>query len=276
MPKSLTRALLALACCALFACRPAAEPATVRVMSWNIAAGGGDLERIAATIRAAAPDIVGLQEVDVRWSERSAFADQATLLARMLDMEVRFGPIYSIAGDSVVEAGAPALAREFGVAILTKHPVMESRNHVISRLSTQTTSPEPRPHPGFLEVVVNLRGRRIRVFDTHLDYRADPRVRTMQAGEMLEIVRTGAAPTILLGDLNASPDAAELQPLFSSFADAWSVASGSGLTYPSTAPQKRIDYILISPHFRALRADVLQSDASDHLPVLAELQLITR
>ena len=46
------------------ATRPGIAPdaLTVRVMTYNIQSGGGDLTRVAQVIRAAAPDVIGLQE----------------------------------------------------------------------------------------------------------------------------------------------------------------------------------------------------------------------
>src|SRR5437016_6753857 len=84
----------------------------LRVMTYNIRSGNGDLGGTAAAIRASAPDLVALQEVDVHWAERSNFVDQATALGQQLQMQVRFAPIYQL-------PGAPqAPLREFGVALL--------------------------------------------------------------------------------------------------------------------------------------------------------------
>jgi endonuclease/exonuclease/phosphatase (EEP) superfamily protein YafD len=61
-----------------------------------------------------------------------------------------------------------------------------------------------------------------------------------------------------------------------SFLDAWEAAgAGDGFTYSSTDPKSRIDYIWLHPanHWRVLKAQVLSSEASDHLPVLVELWL---
>src|SRR5688572_5017432 len=66
----------------------------IRVMTYNIQAGGGKLQNVAETIRGVAPDIVALQEVDVHWSGRSGFADQAAELAQSLGMHARFARIY--------------------------------------------------------------------------------------------------------------------------------------------------------------------------------------
>jgi endonuclease/exonuclease/phosphatase family metal-dependent hydrolase len=244
---------------------PGQTPAVFRVMTWNIAAGNGDLRRIAEVIRGAAPDVAALQEVDVRWSARSAFEDQAARLGELTGMEVRFGPIYELAGDP----GAPR--REFGLAVLSRRPIAEFTNHVIPRLSTQSADPEPRPLPGFPEAVVDVAGTRIHVFNTHLDYRADPRVRMLQVTAMLGRLDAVSEPVVLMGDLNAPPTAVELAPLFRSFKDAWTAEVGAGFTYPARAPVRRIDYVLTRGNFVVRDVRTVTTDASDHLPVVADL-----
>lgn len=238
----------------------------LRVMTWNIAAGHGDLSKIAEVIGKSGAEIVALQEVDVRWSERSAFADQADSLAKLLHMQVRFAPIYSIR--DTVGSGA----REFGVAVLSRYPVIDSKNHSITRLSTQQQNPTPAPAPGFLETMIDLHGRRVRVFSTHLDYRANPAVRVKQVAEMLQIIGSSKDPVILFGDLNATPTAPELSPLLQKLQDAWLAAGGDGLSYPAEKPVKRIDYVLTSTDFVSISSMVPVTEASDHRPVISNLR----
>lgn len=275
MASSLTRSRLAklgilAAAGVVAACVPAARqasaPPTLRVMSYNIQAGGGDLARVAATIRGASPDIVGLQEVDVHWSDRSGFADQARELASMLGMEVRFAPIYAIPN-----ADPSRPVREYGVALLSRFPIREWRNDSLTRLSTQDATAAPARMPGMVEALIDANGWRVRVFTTHLDYRADPAIRSRQVTELLGYLGRGGVPTIVTGDLNAGPSAPELQPLFGVLHDAWSAGAGDGLTYPAEKPVKRIDYVLASGHFEPTAASVIQSPASDHRAVIATL-----
>ena len=248
--------------------RHASVGVPLRVMSYNIKSGDGDLGRTAAAIRASAPDVVALQEVDVRWGPRSGFADQASALGARLGMQVRFAHIYHLPG-----AGATRPAREFGVALLSRYPIRRFRNDTLTRLSTQAADPTPAPMPGLLAATIDVRGTAVRVFNTHLDYRADPRVRARQVAELLARVGAPDTPTLLFGDLNAEPDAPELQPLLRRLRDAWPAAAGAGATYPAAAPAKRIDYVLVSPHFRVRAASVPAANASDHRPVVADLVL---
>lgn len=246
---------------------PAAHADTaLRVMTYNIAAGRFGLPGVAEVIRAADPDLVGLEEVDVHYAERSGFVDQARSLADTLHMRVFFAPIYTL---PPLEAGQPP--RQFGLAVLSRLPIVATTNHEITRLSTQAPNPSPRPMPGFPEVVVDPGGRRIRFFATHLDYRADPAVRRTQVRETLALLADDSLPTILVGDLNATPDAPEIQPLLARLHDGWSGHSDPGFTYPAEAPRKRIDYVLTSPEFVVRDARVIPAEASDHRAVVVDL-----
>ena len=247
-----------LACATL---RPAGET-PLRVMTYNIQSGGGDLDGTVAAIRAAAPDVVGLQEVDVHWAERSGFVDEARALGERLGMTVRFAPIYQL--PSPDRTGA---TREFGVALLSRFRVVAFRNDTLTRLSTQVPNATPQPMPGLLDATLDVRGTPVRVLVTHLDYRTDPRVRERQVAETLTYL--DARPTLLLGDLNATPDAPELRPLLARLYD----VSGPAPTYPAEAPTKHIDYVLASAQFRARSATVVDTRASDHRPVVVELTL---
>ncbi len=244
------------------------QPVGMRVMSYNIQAGGGNLDGIAEVIRSSGATLVALQEVDVHWDKRSGFADQASELATKLGMQVRFAPIYRLPG-----ADSTSPPREYGVALLSRYPIVAFTNHAITRLSTQRNNAAPTPMPGFLEVTINVRGRRVRVFNTHLDYRGDPAVRRQQVSESLRIIGASAKPVLMFGDFNAVPTAPELQPLFRRLHDGWPASAGTGFTYPAVKPVRRIDYVLASGHFRVIFAHVPDSQAADHRPVIMDLML---
>ena len=246
---------------------PPSRDVTVRAMTYNIHAGQNannvhDLEGIARVIEDSRPDIVGLQEVDVHWGARSGFEDQASLLARALDMSVFFAPIL------IYEPPAPGRPpRRFGCAVLSRHPMTYTENHEIIRLEDWVA-------PGFPEAVVQVRGAKVHFYGTHLDYRGDPTLRRMQVDDMLAVTSADEGQKILVGDLNAPPHAPELARLWGHFTDAWEVRGrGAGYTYASDDPVKRIDYVLCSPGVRVESVDVVETLASDHRPVVAELTL---
>lgn len=256
---------------------PAVE---LRVATYNIAAGRNadgtfDIGTTAEAIEDIDADVVALQEVDVHWGKRSLNLDLAQELADELDMFVSFAPIYS--NDPVTEGGPRA---EFGVAVLSDYPIVDFTNHEITRLSTQTADPVPAPAPGFAEAVVQARGARVHVYSTHLDYRGDPTVREMQVADTLEILAEDGpgATQILMGDFNATPDAAELAPLWQVLTDAWTVAGdGDGFTFPADAPDRRIDYVTVSAGVSVegafVPADGPAATSSDHRPTVVDLEV---
>ncbi|MGW0816397.1 endonuclease/exonuclease/phosphatase family protein [Streptomyces viridiviolaceus] len=250
-----------------------APPVPLRVATYNIHAGAGqdgifDLDRTAEAVRGLRADVIGLQEVDVHWGSRSDFVDEARALAEELDMRVFFAPIYDL--DPAAEGGE---RRQYGVAVLSRYPVLEAENHEITRLSTQTSDPVPAPAPGFAEVVVNVKGSHVHVYATHLDYRADPSVREAQVADMLDVLAADRGPKILVGDFNAEATAPELAPLWQQLRDA---APDGGGTYPAIGPVKRIDFVTVSPDVTVAGARTVATDASDHRPVVTDVMLHRR
>ena len=123
---------------------------------------------------------------------------------------------------------------------------------------------------GFPEIVVKFGEINLHFFSTHLDYRRDPALRSIEVSEMLELIDLDN-PVLLVGDLNARPDAEELRPLLNLFNDAWGQKKDPGYTFPSNQPDRRIDYILHSDHFEVMDVFVPATEASDHRPVVADL-----
>lgn len=248
---------------------------TVRVMSFNIHAGIGadglyDIERTADVIETSEADVIGLQEVDVHWGTRSHYENIIQKLANRLDMHYFFAPIYDLPPD---QPGQPG--RQYGLAVLSKYPIIDAKNHEITRLSTQSANPVPEPAPGFPEVLINAKGAKFSVYVTHLDYRPDPAVRSMQVADMRRIMSdSGVSQKVLVGDMNAAPDASELIPLYKTLRDTWtSTGESNGFTFPSLAPVRKIDYIFSTPCIRVKHTATIHTTASDHLPVIADLTL---
>ncbi|MFD3732065.1 endonuclease/exonuclease/phosphatase family protein [Streptomyces sp. NPDC058632] len=250
-----------------------APGAPLRVATFNIHAGAGqdgilDLDRTAQAVRDLDADVVGLQEVDVHWGARSDFVDEARALAEKLGMRVFFAPVYDL--DPAAGGGE---RRQYGVAVLSRYPVLGAENHEITRLSTQTSDPVPAPAPGFAEVTVDVKGAHVHVYSTHLDHRADPSVREAQVADMLEVLAADRGPKILVGDFNAGATAPELAPLWQKLRDADPAGGG---TYPAADPAKRIDLVTVSRDITVTGAEAVPTEASDHRPVVTDLRIPLR
>jgi endonuclease/exonuclease/phosphatase family metal-dependent hydrolase len=246
---------------------PLVRPLTV--LSFNIHHAAGpdgvvDLDRLAAEIRRSRADVVGLQEVDRHFSERSGWADQPAELARRLRMHVVYGA--NLDRDPLAP-GQPR--RQYGTAILSRYPIVSWEN---------TLLPKARPEEeqrGLLEAVVDVRGLEVRAMTTHFQHN-NAESRVLQAEVVAGAVRSSREPVVLTGDLNAIPDTPEITTLTAILTDTHEAAGrGDGATYPVEAPTSRIDYVLTSEAL-PLVSTVLATESSDHLPVLARLLMWRR
>lgn len=252
----------------------------LRVASFNIHHGVGldgvlDLGRTAEVIRETGAEIVGLQEVDRHLSVRSGWIDQPGWLAEHLGMHVAYGANIDLDPDD--RRGPDAPRRHYGNAVLSAHPIGTWRNIPLPG----TAGAEPR---GLLTVrvaVARAEGGRAEVVVgcTHLQNRSSAE-RLAQAARVVEVLSPPGTPepTIVLGDMNAGPDAAAVRTLTAAFTDAWAVAGtpgdpAAGLTFDAGSPHARIDYVLTAGPVRASAAWVVPTDASDHRPVVADLVL---
>ena len=248
--------LLALLSASLFA-----QPVTLRVMTYNIHHGEGidqkfDLARIAKLITDAKADIVGLQEVD-RGCERTAKRDLPAELARLTGMTVHF------------DKNIPHEGGEYGNAVLTRFPIKRAKN-------THLKSFANGEQRGVQQLVLDVRGRDVLFMNTHLDARRDPAEREHGAGELRQIVSAaGSMPVILVGDFNAAPAAPSVAKIREFLSDSWTMVNQDpGFTIPVKKPSRRIDYVWITKNsIEPLKLEVLASEASDHLPIIAELRV---
>lgn len=221
--------------------------------------------RIADVIASCEPDVVALQELDVRRA-RTGGIDQAHAIAQALGMQMHF------------HASLRVMEEEYGNAILTHRP---SRLVKAGPLPGRTgrRAPEPR---GALWASVNLGGTDVQVITTHLGLRRNERL--AQVDHLLgpQWLGHGACrePVILLGDFNASPRSRAYRHLASHLRDAQEAVPHQGArpTFPSRLPVLRIDHAFVSRSIQVMRVESVRSRiarvASDHLPLMVEFQVL--
>jgi endonuclease/exonuclease/phosphatase family metal-dependent hydrolase len=161
---------------------------------------------------------------------------------------------------------------QYGVAVLSRTPIL-SIDH---RRYQHLREAERR---GFIRVEVEVGGRRVSFVNTHLDYQhADNRL--FEAEQMLAALPPKGTPVIIAGDFNDEPKGLTYRLMLKDFVDAWasSGAAGDGLTYPADKPSKRIDFIFhgAGGGVSVKSARVIRTLASDHLPLVAELEIERR
>ena len=240
----------------------------LRVLVFNIHAGkdaGGHdkVADLASLIRKSNADVVLLQEVD-RGTNRSGKVDQVQAL---MD-RTRYTAVF---GQSLEYDGG-----QYGIAALSRRAFTFAQTAPLPVTPAQTRaggSHEPRV--ALLTVAITALGS-LQAVTTHLDASADQGYRLQEVLRLIDVIRprlSSLTPVVAGGDFNAEPASEVIQKMRDAgFHDAWAeCGQGDGFTYPSDHPVKRIDYVFFTTPVRCTSAQVLDTQISDHRPLLVTL-----
>lgn len=261
----------------------------LRVLTLNIWNRQGPWERrlelIRAGIRALDPDVIGLEEVI-----QHEGGSQADDVRGDLAYETAFGSAHALGGGV-----------HFGNAVLSRWPIRAQKVFPLPACDTDE-------HRSLLLAEIDSPHGLIPFFVTHLNWKFhEGYVREAQVQEIAAHIRREAPlsglPPILVGDLNAQPDATEIRFLKglqslggkSFFMDDTFEHAGTGPGYtfdaernphaePTHEYPRRIDYVLVRGPDQLVRGKPLSARvvldgvedgvcASDHYGVLAEISI---
>jgi endonuclease/exonuclease/phosphatase family metal-dependent hydrolase len=242
---------------------------TLRLMSFNIHKCVGGLDRRYDSLRTARviaecdPAIVLLQEVAQEGSwyrnekQVDVLGEKLGYPHRAYFVNVRFGP----------RRGA------YGNAILSKHPIVEAANIDLTLPNRKCRS----VLHAELRVPIDAKSSRtLHVFNLHLGL--SERERRMQLRRFLDYLPTARirarSAIVVAGDFNdvwGSLGTTLLEPA------GFRGPKRQARTFPACAPMRALDVLLVRGgiHITSLKAiqNKLTRQASDHLPLIAELEL---
>ncbi|HEU4521407.1 MAG TPA: endonuclease/exonuclease/phosphatase family protein [Thermoanaerobaculia bacterium] len=205
--------------------------------------------KLAEVIAAAAPDVVGLQEVHCR--TRAFAGDQGQQLAELTGLQLVFGRSCAMDGG------------DYGNAMLTRGKVLRSHVHPLPG------SGEPR---SLLQAEVEVRGAAFSFFVTHLAAwgRLLRVARLRQIAELGDITARTSLPHILVGDFNVAPAAEEMRVLLS-HGHLRMCGEQREATFPMT--RQRLDYVFCDAQWEFRSSEIIRRGPSDHWPILTEMRL---
>jgi endonuclease/exonuclease/phosphatase family metal-dependent hydrolase len=225
----------------------------LRVLTYNVRSLRDDAAAVSRVIRDARPDVACIQEAPrfFRWRSKCA------ALARRAGMVIVTGGR---------PAGANLLLSTLGVDVLATRDLMLSHNPGYH-------------HRGIAMARLRFGGAEFATVGVHLDGESQPH----QIGEVHQALEAFApgVPTIVAGDINATPGTPGWRELTARGSDAFAAAgTGDGFTSNVKALTRRIDGIFPAAGIAVRSAQAIDTAdvriASDHLPVLAELELPER
>jgi endonuclease/exonuclease/phosphatase family metal-dependent hydrolase len=156
---------------------------------------------------------------------------------------------------------------EYGEVVLSKYNLVYAENIPLPH--------QPSSEPRAAQVVrfETKNHNLIQFVGTHFDHLEEDTDRIMQADALVQRFIEETYPTILVGDLNATPDSETIKRLSKVFTKP-NIKQGTLPTYPSTGPSICIDHVLFNQpkKWKVLSYDVVCDDyITDHCVVLAIL-----
>lgn len=264
-------ALAAAAAICTAACVPFEHaPTSLNVLVFNIhagkdAAGKDSVQAIADLVRSLAPDIVLLQEVD-RGTKRSGNVDQLTAFTDATG----YGGVF---GRSLDYDGG-----RYGIAALSRHGfVFDETVPLPVEPVQQRAGGSHEPRVALVTVAHTILGN-LQAMTTHIDASTGDEYRLQEVAQLMVPLRARLGPddpVLVGGDFNAEPNSAVIQKLREAgLRDAWTeCGQGDGLTYPADIPRKRIDYVFLTGALRCTAARVIDTNISDHRPLLVTVTM---
>jgi len=209
---------------------PVAASSQVKVLSWNVSFGQGtdaitNWSRIANWIANINPDLVALCEMP---------PDDIGTLVSLLQQKT---------------------GRTWFTHFIAKAPGIPEGNLILSKFSFVSTSTRYLSYErSVAEATVNVGGRNVNFFATHLDHTSSS-LRYQEVTELQSYTNGFSEPRIVCGDFNAGPDLSETIHMAELFYDSWVQAMniGTATAYPDNpvymhtrTRRGRIDYVWTS------------------------------
>lgn len=226
---------------------------TLTVMTYNVKNCdlGEQIEAIAAEILAEKPDVVCVQEID-KGVERSGNRDVLAELAAAVGMNHAFYPAIDLQGGT------------YGLGIMSVYPL---ENCAMDQLEVRKGD-EARILAG---ATINVNGRQIKIYNTHLSFE-DTDQRKQQWNFISETLANEQLPFVLSGDFNVT----DIQEF--SYLTGVSSVNNAQTQYETYIGEddggfRCLDNIFVSDDLKVLSQRMGETSASDHRPLVAEIQL---
>jgi endonuclease/exonuclease/phosphatase family metal-dependent hydrolase len=255
------------------------------------------LNALVAEIKNSEPDIICLQEIDFD-SHRSFNINQAQYLA----IKAAYPYVAEAVSWDANYIPFPywPLSRNFGHmksggAILSKFPILSNEVQLFQK-------PLSQPwwynifylHRYMQEVEIDLGERKIKIVNLHLES-FDKEDRKSQISLLVSRIKEHKI-NIISGDFNMLPPSAQKKRKFKNYDDdyendgsyqemlksellevipdtIYSLDEMRYFTFPSSKPDRRLDYMFYDQGLKMIKAEVLPSALSDHLPLKASFQI---
>lgn len=234
--------------------RASSDGAPVRVMTWNAHHLAGGRDRVIDAIARYHPDIVCLQE------------------ARELPLIHAGWLQHFFPGWTMAKGGEVVVLSRYPVIGAQRYPTTGGRVMLAARLEVNGTpltviNVHYATSSDASSLTNHAHSRRAYLRETVA-------IRAVQTQKLLDIAAQAGTNVVIAGDFNTPPRGQSYRRIARQYPDAFRTTGiGIGYTYPARFPLERIDHLFASSTIVIQHCICGSTTASDHLPVIVDMQL---
>lgn len=238
--------------------KPAANDNSIRIASYNIAAGKHpDIEKMNAQLKEYGIDVVGVQEVDYM-NGRNNF----DMLKKFADLGAY--PYYSFQKAIDYNGG------EYGIGILSSLAIKEKSGGALNSEGTEEAR-------AWQRILVEKDGKEIAIYNTHLTYES-MEARERQLREVLAMMDADPCEyKALTGDFNTDQNLNEVYPMLKNY----NITNGNNDVWfdtyngvDDTMKVYSIDNIVTTRNLKMSNAQMVENKLSDHNMFFADFEFL--
>lgn len=243
----------------------------MKVLQWNVWYKE-NIERVIGVLKAQDADVICLQELTRGYIEQSR-ENTWEYIAHELGYAYRVQEIPIITAETQWSQAN---------AVFSRWPILH-RQAVWLHEPAELENPDDQ-YRGYLEVVIDAGGTEVTVATTHLSFKTTLDTNPEDDAELANLLPRITAKRsgfILTGDLNAVPDSRRVRAISAHLRHAgpsyeqktWTTKPFTFKDLEAKSLDWRYDYVFASPDLAVQDARIVQTDVSDHLPVMVTFAL---
>lgn len=246
--------------------------AKLKVMTWNVWLVE-KADNILSLIKEIEPDILCCQELTTD-SFVNPSRNIPAEISKLAAMNYKYQQILERSGEQYYKIGN---------AIFSKLPIIDYKFSYIGQTSPDSPN-YPYERRVYMEVKLKTDDKTLTVGTTHLSYSHAfkiTRKRHEEFNGLIDSVKNHKERFVLPGDLNSLPNSRTIAELKKYFAHAgpsyneptWTTKPFSYQGFEASTLDWRIDYIFATRDIKILSSKTVKTEFSDHLPILAEIEI---
>ncbi len=244
----------------------------IKILQWNILYKE-KIENIISLIKEINPEIFCLQELAIESRYNPSFKDLPDFISKELKTNYYFERAFTKDDKSEMEA--------IGNGIFTKYPIKRKSSFFTKIPATvqKSFSDEGRI---YIETDIQIEKKLLTIGTTHLSYvhrfeMTDEK--KQEANSLINGIKHKAEKYLVMGDLNSIPDSYTISELSKYFIPCgpdynqktWTTKLFEYQGFRENSLNWRLDYVFATKDIKVISSAIIQTDYSDHLPILVTI-----